>query len=141
MIRAATSDDIGALVAMARRFHRTAQYSEWSLFDGGVCDAMLRAMLDDEASAVFIDGEFRGAIGVSIGPLPYSPQETRVERFWWVDPDNRGIGMHLYKAADAWAVARGVEIRSLVAPWKAHDVHRLYERMGYAPVEITFVKV
>jgi len=141
MIRPATADDIGALVAMARRFHAGSQYSKWSLFDGGVCDAMLRAMLDDEASAVFIDGEFRGAIGVSIGPLPYSPQETRVERFWWVDPDNRGIGMHLYKAADAWAVARGVEIRSLVAPWKAHDVHRLYERMGYAPVEITFVKV
>ena len=36
VIRAATSDDIGALVAMARRFHRIAQYSEWACSTAGL---------------------------------------------------------------------------------------------------------
>ena len=44
MIRPATADDIGALVAMARRFHAGSQYSKWSLFDGGgpICYLMPR---------------------------------------------------------------------------------------------------
>lgn len=132
---------MGALVSMARRFHASSQYETWSLFDGGVCDAMLRAMMGDEASCIFVDADYRGAIGFTLAPLPYSPQVTRVERFWWVNPEHRGIGMHLYQAADKWAAENAVEIRSLVAPANAYEVHGMYARMGYRPVEITFVKV
>ena len=140
MIRRATADDLGALVAMARRFHAGSQYSKWSLFDGGVCADMLLAMLDDDNSLTLVDSDYRGAIGMTVTPLPYSPQRTRVERFWWVNPEDRGIGLRLYREADKWCAGMGVEIRSLVAPAQALDVHRLYERMGYEPVEITFVK-
>lgn len=138
MIRRACEDDIGALVAMARRFHGSSQYREWSLFDGSVCDAMLRHMMADENSAIFVDDDYRGAIGFTLTPLPYSPQVTRVERFWWVNPEDRGIGVRLYRAADEWGA--GAEIKSLVAPYNAHGVHALYARMGYRPVEVTFVK-
>ena len=141
MIRPAVDADLGALVALARRFHSSSQYREWSLFDGSVCDAMLRQMLDDEASCIMVDDDYRGAIGFTLAPLPYSPQVTRVERFWWVNPEHRGIGMRLYQAADKWAAENAVEIRSLVAPANAYEVHGMYARMGYRPVEITFVKV
>ena len=61
MIRPATADDIGALVAMARRFHAGSQYSKWSLFDGGYTFATKIASAASEFNDHFKAGAYIAA--------------------------------------------------------------------------------
>lgn len=144
VIRRAETRDLGALIAMARRFDAASQYGTWDGFDGGAVGEMLEAMLTDDASALFVAeagaGEIVGAIGVSLLPSLKSRALIRMERFWWVEPEARGLGLALYRAADRWARAHGAEIHSLVSPAADEAVARLYRRMGYVPVETVWVK-
>ena len=140
MIREAFQSDLGALIALARQFDAASQYGEWDAFTGSVVQDMLQDMLDDPMSRIFVTDDRQAAIGVTLAPSLKSGALMRLERFWYADPSKRGVGMRLYRAADAWATAQGAEIRSLVCPWKAPEVRALYERMGYEPVEITWVK-
>lgn len=140
MIREATADDMGALIAMARSFDATSQYGEWDGFNGTAVQGMLEAMLADDDSAIFVTDDLSAAIGFTVAPSLKSNAQMRIERFWWCDPAKRGNGMRLYHKADAWARERGAEIHSLVSPAKDLDVAALYRRLGYVPVETVWVK-
>lgn len=140
MIRPATEGDIGALVAMARRFWHQSQYFEWLNFSSDAVEALLTKMVTTEGCAVFVTEALNAAIGVTLAESVVSGERIATELFWWADPSARGVGMRLLRAAETWCRENDVRQLTMVAPEKAPEVHRLYERVGYRPVERLFVR-
>jgi len=140
VIRRATEADIGALVALAREFHAASQYSEWSHFSGSAVTEMLQGLLSNDDALVLVLEGLTGAIGGVVSHSPVSGDLMAVEMFWWVQPAARGNGLRLLLRLEEWARERGAVHLAMVAPDKAENVHRLYERRGYAPVERQFVR-
>jgi len=58
------------------------------------------------------------------------------ELAWWVDPDRRGIGLRMLRLAETWARQQGAQRLQVMAP--SPEVERLYERLGYRPLERTY---
>jgi GNAT superfamily N-acetyltransferase len=58
------------------------------------------------------------------------------EVVWWVEPEARGDGVRLLRAAEDWAIEQGIGKMQMVAP--NERVGALYERMGYLPVETSY---
>lgn len=81
-----------------------------------------------------------GVLLAVMGPSLLGPFKVAQEVAWWVDPAHRGNSIGMLRAYEQWAISKGVfaiEMKSLaVFP----DTERLYERMGYAPLETSWVK-
>lgn len=140
MIREATEADIGELVSMARQFHASSQYGRWCHFSGSAVTEMLEGLIASPEAAVFVTDDLSGAIGGSVAPSHVSGDLTAGEYFWWVNPDARGSGGRLLIKFENWARAQGAVHLAMIAPEDATDVHELYARRGYMPVERQFVR-
>ena len=141
MIRQATTDDLGALLALLRRFHASTAYGRWLAFSATASERTLRALIEDDDASIFGTEDVCGALGMMALPSMFTDDVTANEVFWWVDVERRGAGLALYRAAMRWAEAKGATMAALIAPAGSTDVHRLYERLGYAPVERAFVRI
>lgn len=134
--------DLDALVAMGQRFLAQSNYRR-HLTENPAQMRMTAAQLIEAASGnVFVaeadDGTLVGMLGVIVFPHHLSGDTTCGEVFWWVEPDRRGIGLRLLRAAEAWAKAQGATTLQLIAP--SHEVETLYERLGFEAVERTYQK-
>lgn len=79
-----------------------------------------------------------GMIGLFVHPHPFTGQRTATEMFWWIDPEARGPGMRLLRAAETWARRAGAATLQMVAPDPA--VERFYERVGFTRVETSYTR-
>lgn len=135
MVREATADDVPRLVEMGARFIAETGYSahltasteqmkttaEWIIATGGMV-------------FVFeVDGRVVGMVAVMVYPHPFSGELTGNELFWWVEPEHRGGGYRLMRAAERWCEARGAVAMQMVAP--NQKVADFYARCGYVPLE------
>ncbi len=138
MIRAAVPSDRAAMIAMGSRFldvvYRDvltgSPSSLGALFDGLLPMDEALLLVDDR------DGEVKGMIGAVCFAHPMSGERCATELFWWADPDVRGAGIRLMKAAERWAKNRGAVKMFMVAP--TPDVEALYTRLSYTPVERSY---
>ncbi len=91
------------------------------------------------------DGEeLVGILGAFVGPRIYWPGLAATESFWWVRPECRGrmAGVRMLKEFEAEAKRRGC---SVVAAghktfFMADELARLYQRLGYQPLETMYLK-
>ena len=141
MIRLALHGDIPRAVAMGRRFIAETSYR------GGMADNPDRLaetaarLIDGEDSALFVADEsdtIIGMIGVYTYTHPYSGERFATELFWWVDPEKRGTGVRLLRAAEAWARTQGVRSLQVVAPRSNERLGAIYERLGYTRLETCY---
>lgn len=141
MIRLALHGDIPRAVAMGRRFIAETSYQ------GGIADNPERLaltaqrLIEGEDSALFLaeqDTGIVGMIGVYTYTHPYSDELFATELFWWMDPEKRGAGIRLLRAAEAWARERGAKVLQVVAPKSNERLGVLYERLGFARVETCY---
>jgi GNAT superfamily N-acetyltransferase len=120
MIRPATRADIPEIVDLGERHWRESRYGRWMAPDRTVMASLSRALIDGENGLVLID------------------EQAGAELFWYAPPESRGSGVRLLRRAEAWARGNGVKHAAMIAP--DERVAAFYERMGYAALEINYIK-
>ncbi|MFC4728800.1 GNAT family N-acetyltransferase [Coralloluteibacterium thermophilus] len=145
MIRAATHDDIPAIVEMGRKFYATTSYPSFAPFNPESVAALARMMIDTGVLLVADEGELVGMAGLVVCPFMFNADVLAAhEVMWWVDPDaqGRGTGKALLSAIEPACRARGVGAIQMVhlhnSPPQAAV---LYERLGYRHSESSYTKV
>lgn len=81
-----------------------------------------------------------GVLLAMCGPSLMGPFTVAQEVVWWVDPAHRGNSVGMLREFEQWATLRGVfaiEVKSLA---KFPEVEKLYERVGYARLETSWVR-
>jgi hypothetical protein len=86
------------------------------------------------------DGRLSGMFGLLIHPQVLSGELVAGQLFWWVEPEARGAGLRLLRRAAAWAQAQGVRQLQVGTPAAAPALARVLARLGYTPIETTFVR-
>lgn len=144
VIRRATVADVDRIVQMGERFIATTTYRDLIVPHPPSMALFVEALLSGKVgldSVIFVDdrgGELVGMIGLFAYIHPMSNQLEAIECFWWQEPEHRGSGVRLLRAAEAWAKeARAVTLR-MIAPTPA--VERLYERLNYRRVEASYAR-
>ena len=112
MIRPMTSDDIPAILPMARRF---LQFSEYRALNDELSDECIitgiGSVIDMNMSLVADDGDrIVGFLFGIVGPLWFAQHiQVAVELAWWVDPEHRGLaGVRLLQTFEQLARERGL---------------------------------
>jgi GNAT superfamily N-acetyltransferase len=141
VIRPATYSDIPKMLEMGKRFFEASGYSDIAEFDTESLRASFEALLSSD-SAVVLVGE--GAMAAAlIYPFYFNANhKTAQEMFWWVDPEQRGIGTQLLDALIAGCKAKGAESLSMIALERLtpEKVGGIYERRGFRPSERSYIK-
>lgn len=139
MIREATLDDVPAIVDMGLQFLRTSDYKEALGENPTQIAATVNWLIADKNGVVLVadyDCGLIGMIGLLIFTHHFSGESIAGELAWWVNPEHRGFGVRLLKAAERWAAERGAERMQMIAP--SGEVGRIYERLGYTLVETAY---
>lgn len=141
MIRQATPADIPDIVDLGERHWGASRYGQWMAADRSVMASLARALIAQPLGLVLVDEQnstIVGMIGVAVTPHLYSGEAVMSELFWYAPPESRGSGVRLLKRAEDWARANGVKHAAMIAP--DERVAAFYERMGYAALEINYIK-
>jgi GNAT superfamily N-acetyltransferase len=139
MIRAATKDDTARIVEMGERFASETEYREFITVDPERVREVVSNLVESENGVIFVSGSdatLTGMIGLVIYDHVWSGEATAFEVVWWVEPEARGDGVRLLRAAEKWARSKGIEKMQMVAPNRKVGI--LYERCGYVPVETSY---
>ncbi len=141
-IRRATFADLPRIVAMGERFLREVYAGRLTHPpDPERLRATAMWLLEDCDRAVFVaelDDKVIGMLGLFLHPHPFTGEQAASEMFWWVEPEHRGSGLKLLRAATAWAREAGATLLQMVAP--GADVARAYEAMGFTKVETSYAR-
>lgn len=142
MIRRAIETDLPALLEMGRKFHGYAQVHEIP-FDAPSFRQTIEHGLQDERQAYFVadsDGLITGMTAGLVYPSYFNHKVlTGQELFWWSEGSE---GRALYRALEQWAREHGCLAFTMIAlgNGNAERMGRVYERMGYRPLENSFIK-
>ena len=135
IVRPATEDDLPRLMGYAEEF--LSYHPVTSLFprDLDAVEVALRRMIHDPNSVLLVHD--RGAIGGFITPMWCSPGVlVATELFWWAE----GSGLSLMRAFEDWARECGADIVQMLMIMGRRDVSFVYDRAGYSPVELSYVR-
>lgn len=138
MIRRAEAGDLERLMEMGQRFVASTEYaSRISIDPERLSDTIVKVATNPDG-VIFVSGPEvpTGMIAMVAYDHPFSGERTAFEVVWWVDPEARGDGVRLLKAAEDWARERGATAMQMVAP--NDRVGALYRRLGYEAVETSF---
>lgn len=91
-----------------------------------------------------LEGHLVGGIGGIIFPDPNDGQLVAMETFWFTHPSHRSgmASIKLYNTFEKWAIemqARRIVMASLHNDYMM-TLRNLYMRMGFKPLDITYVK-
>jgi GNAT superfamily N-acetyltransferase len=137
LIRAAVERDIPRIIEMGHRFNRSSPYSTKLLASAEQMGVLARKLIPaKEILMLEVDGETVGMIGFYVYPHFLSGETIAGEIFWWVEPEYRGHGKELLRAAENEARNRGAKKMQMIAP--DERVGKLYKRLKYEYVESTY---
>jgi GNAT superfamily N-acetyltransferase len=141
VIREATIADVPRLVDMGVRFIEGGAYG-WHITPNREAMAKLAENLIsvDHGHVIIYEqnGAAIGMIGVIATHHPYSGEPVMSEMFWYVEPEHRGAGVRLLRAAEDWAREHGIRDSIMISP--SPKVSAFYQRLGYEPLEEQFIK-
>ena len=139
MIRRATTDDIARLIEMGERFAAETEYCAIIKVRKDRLSDSIGSVLANPDGVVLLSGsalKTTGMIAMLAYDHPFSGERTAFEIIWWVEPEARGDGVRLLRAAENWAREQGASAMQMVAP--NDRVGLLYRRLGYLPVETSY---
>lgn len=148
-VRPATPDDLPELVRMGRAFHEASKLAERGLpFDPASLTefcAYLGRSVHGLCLVGTVDGAVRGAVAGQISPFFLAHNVfVAEEKWWWVDPEARGSGLHarLFTAFSVWARRSGADVvmMAALATLRPAVLDRIYRRMGFKRLEMHYVK-
>ncbi len=108
--------------------------------------ALWETLLNSGNGVIFLllDGEtIAGAVGALAHQEQYCDYLCAQEFFWWVQPENRGLGgVRLYHHLEDWAREKGCRHLRMVYLVNSmpEKVGNFYERCGLKPMEVTYSK-
>lgn len=139
VIRLAEAAEIPRLLEMGERFHSTSEYSKHVGWDPQKT-LELATNLVAQKNLLVIDsnGSLLGMLGMVFFPHFLSGEVIAIEVFWWLEPEHRGEGKKLLKAAEGLARERGAKRMQMIAPNERVGI--LYKRIGYTFVESAYQK-
>jgi GNAT superfamily N-acetyltransferase len=140
-IRRAVWEDAPAIVALGERFLAASTYAAQIAYNSAHMRRLVDGLLGNPEAVIFVSetaGQIVGVIGVALFDHAMSGERSATEATWFVDPEHRGHGMRLLRAAEDWAQSRGAMMLQVTAP--TSDLCALYPRLGYAHVETAFQK-
>lgn len=147
-IRDAVIADVPRLVEMGQRFLATSPYRGQIAENPAQFGIVATRCITDPDGTMLVaemGGIVVGMIALFVFAHPLSAQRTAGELCWWVEPEARGAGVRLMKAAEVWARAHGAETLQMIAPMESDEakppVATVYERAGYRLAELAYVKV
>ena len=141
IIRLATVHDIPQIVAMGERFVDETSYRvHLTKNPTQMADLAARLICGPEGLLLVAErgDTLIGMIGFYLFHHVFSGELTATDVFWWVNPEHRGIGVRLLRAAERWALTHGAVVLQMVAP--TDHVGAFYERLGYHKVEAAYQK-
>jgi GNAT superfamily N-acetyltransferase len=139
MIRMATEADVDAIVAMGRRFLASTIYRDLIAESPEQMQRLAEMFVRDTDKVTLVAEQDRKIVGmllVLVHTHFVSGERMAGEVAWWVEPEYRGCGLKLLKAAEQWAREQGAVKFSMVAP--SEDVECLYQRLGFTKVETAY---
>lgn len=136
-IHLSTLEDTNLAIKLLLNFHKISELpfktsAAWAL-------ALFQSCVNDKDKiAISKDGGILlGGIGKSlIGPILQS-----YEIAWWVEPECRGGSIEMLKMYEAWAIESGAKLIEVKSLNKFKEIEKVYDRMGYKPIETSWVKV
>jgi hypothetical protein len=147
-IRAATPDDVEAIVEMGKAFFEESPFASIASWDEGSFQLTVLSLLSGSASGGLLvaedGGKLVGMAAYVIFPLYFNLQ-TKIaqEVFWWCRPSHRkGLGSSLLDELERDAMRGGatVFLSANLAGERDEAFNRLYQRRGYAPSENVFMR-
>ena len=141
MVREAMFNDVPDIVRMGEMQLRSSHYSRFLAVVPDAMAALAAYLIQQDNATILLAQNGKapvGMIGVIATPHPYTAEMIMSEWFWYVDPDHRGWGVRLFKAAEAWAETQGVKHIIMAAP--DDKVAGFYKRLGYSPFESHYIK-
>lgn len=140
-VRLATLADVPTLTAMGQTF-LSSLYAGLLADNPAALATLASTLIGRDDSVVFVaDDPHAGVVGMiamMVYAHPMSGERVASELFWWVEPAHRGIGVKMLRQAQLWATARDAVLLQMIAP--TPDVAAFYTRLGFQPVETTFLK-
>jgi GNAT superfamily N-acetyltransferase len=124
---------------MGARFISETDYAGIISVNPDRLSASVKAVADNPDGVILVSGSdatITGMIAMLAYDHPFSGERMAFEVVWWVEPEARGDGVRLLRAAEDWAIEQGIGKMQMVAP--NERVGALYERMGYLPVETSY---
>jgi len=146
-VRIATPDDEATVSALAARLGAIA-LPRWRAPDE-ISSADARAMMnaiaaghaDDQVFIAERDGTRLGCLHVHTGTDFFGRQHAHISVIAvTAEAEGRGVGRALMAHAEAWACARGMTLMTLNVFNGNARARRLYERHGFEPEIVTYVK-
>ena len=138
-VRKALISDMDRVIEMALRFVAETPYGEYITIRPDRLALTVSSLMANPDAAILVSengSRLTGMIGMMAYDHPYSGERTAFEVVWWVDPESRGDGVRLLRAAEEWAREHGAIKAQMVAP--NERVGALYARLGYTPVETSY---
>ena|SRR6218665_2019018 len=136
-IRLATLNDASLATRMLLNFHAACDLpfdvtTAWAL-------GLFRACVTDKDKIAIIKEDGGILLGM-IGPSLVGPFIQCLEIAWWVEPDKRGGSIKMLKMYEDWAIENGAKLIEVKSMHKFPETEKLYERLGYEPLEKSWVK-
>lgn len=142
IIRDATHDDIPELVAMGERFFSATPYTKIIDYDPASIEKMLHHLIDCGDGILLVAGDpIVGVAGALLYPFYFNlSHKTGNEIFWWVDEDQRGVGLRLFRSLENSVKDAGADSFSMSEITGMKPAGHIYERAGYVQSDSTFIK-
>lgn len=139
MIRVGTIADVDAMVAMGQRFLAGTVYRELMAESPERMRTTALMFVTDTDKVALLAVQDRSIVGMLLALLHthfLSGERMAGEVAWWTEPEARGTGLRLLRAAERWARENGAVRFQMIAP--SPDVERIYQARHYAKVETTY---
>jgi GNAT superfamily N-acetyltransferase len=142
MIREADLKDLPLLLEMGQAFLKETSYRTVLRYNEAQLSTMMTSLIQDDDGLLLVSdrGGVDGMMGMYVYEHPFSGDRMAAEAFWWMNTNVRGgsQAVRLLRRAEEWVREQGVPLMHMVAP--DERVGRLYERLGYRPMEVHFYK-
>jgi len=145
IIRKATEDDMGGIIAMSRMFYPTTHYVDFAPYDENTAFGLIKGMLQKDILLVALDGDRHvGLVGLIVCPFMFNRSINMAhEVIWWVDPEARGLGVGqaLLGAIEPACVAAGCDaIQMIHMANSPPQAAAIYIKAGYRESESCYSK-
>jgi GNAT superfamily N-acetyltransferase len=151
MVRTATLNDKTRVIELLKAsrigagFDRVDGISGFVFpWDAAYAERFFLQHLHSENATVIVhdvDGVAQGVLTALAYEHPYGPVWLAKETMWWIDPSHRGTAaLRMLTAFEEWAKSRGCTYAGVAGMGADPDVGVLFQRKGYRPAELHFVK-
>lgn len=141
VIRYAIRDDVDRVVELMRESHQAAGF-EFEFIESYARALFFHHLSNDTAACIVLDlsGVVEGVLMCAYGQHPFGAGRVAKETLWYISKRGRGgSAFKMLKEYENWSVSHKCDIISM-ASLVSNDVSAIYNKLGYKPLEVHFIK-